>query len=200
MKTPEFLFSALIAIFLLACTNDLSDALDEELIIDVNAKANNTGNDFVADNPEAAREISRLRKAVSNIRTIEDAIAAGWNIKLTPYLQNMGYHLGNGAYLDDGEFYPDKPEALLMACNEKGDYVVVGAEYIVPKAGAYENNPPEGFTGDADEWALTAGTLWTLHAWIKTPNPDGFFNAPNIKIPLTDQCSGIDDYEGLIIP
>lgn len=142
--------------------------------------------------PPLLAEINSLNQSLEGIITIEDAKEAGWNIPLTPYISGMGYHLGNGAYLGDGEFNVNEPEALLVACNEEGDYVVVGAEYIVDMANMEQpNKPPQGYTGDADHWEIVGGNLWTLHAWIRTPNSEGFFNPTNSQIPNTDPCGGI---------
>ncbi|THD66461.1 hypothetical protein E7Z59_11685 [Robertkochia marina] len=166
-------------------------------------KWNNPDGFFNAMNPEIGpeescgippllAEINSLNKSLEGIITKEDAEEAGWNIPLTPYIPGMGYHLGNGAYLGDGEFNVNEPEALLLACNEEGDYVVVGAEYIVDMANMEKpNKPPQGYTGDADHWEIVGGNLWTLHAWIRIPNSEGFFNPTNSQIPNTDPCGGI---------
>lgn len=190
MKTLPFLLSALTMICLLSCTNDLSENLDEESIIETNAMKTkpNEGLDNVAGNPKLAKEISQLRTLLANIRTLEQADEAGWNFDLTGYVSGMGYHYVNQGYIDDGEFELTKPEALLIACSGSKDSVVVGVEYIVPISEKYDvNTPPEGFSGDSDVWGIV-GPFWTLHAWIKTPNPDGFFNPTNSRIPDSDLC------------
>jgi hypothetical protein len=65
-----------------------------------------------------------------------------------------------------------------------GNLVLGAVEYIVPKAGSYEADPPSGLFDHADpEWdILDLGEmplLWTLHAWVHTHNPDGVFHHTN---------------------
>lgn len=186
MKAIRLLLSALFIISLVSCTNDLY----EDLNTDASAKvlSEKPGRGFVGVSPSTGKEISKLQTAIANIRTLDDAMEAGWTNPLTPFIPGMGYHYVNDAYLGDGEFHVDQPEALLIACNGSGEYVVVGVEYLVFMDQLEDpGTPPEGFSGDADVWEVV-GPFWTLHAWVKTPNPDGFFNPTNNKIPDTDLC------------
>jgi hypothetical protein len=68
---------------------------------------------------------------------------------------------------------------LLLAANH---LQLVAVEYAVPTNLAAA--PPEGFDGKLDEWDRndTFG-LWTLHAWIWLPNPDGVFADTNSLLP-----------------
>jgi hypothetical protein len=50
---------------------------------------------------------------------------------------------------------------------------------------ALSPNPPEGFTGDADQWREdTEGFgFWELNAWIWLHNPEGIFGHDNPRVP-----------------
>ncbi len=55
----------------------------------------------------------------------------------------------------------------------------MGVEYVVPVA--CTATPPEGFTGDDDEWEFMAEGLpiWAMRAAIWLPNPEGMFAEHN---------------------
>ena len=63
-----------------------------------------------------------------------------------------------------------------------GDPRLVAVEYAVPTSLAA--TAPEGFTGDSDHWHRNEEfSLWTLHAWVWYPNPDGVFSELNFRVP-----------------
>lgn len=148
-----------------------------------------SGREFVADNPEIAKELSRLKKVVANIRTLEDVMSNGWETDLTGYIPNMGYHYANLDYLNDGIFNIEQPEAILVACGSNGELQAIAVEYIVPVDNVNTTPPPDGFTGDADFWRPVGDQLWTLHVWINKPNPDGIFFPTNTEVAVSDECS-----------
>ena len=176
-----------IAIISLSCDSDMEFDSSMDAMKTIPSQA---GHGFVADNPLIAKELSRLKKAVANIRTLEDVNSNGWNAPITPYIPNMGYHWANEAYLNDGAFVIEEPDAILVACGPNGKLEAIAVEYIVPVSDVNTVPPPEGFSGDADQWVPVGSQLWTLHVWIKKPNSAGIFNPTNEEVDVVDNCSG----------
>ncbi len=84
--------------------------------------------------------------------------------------------------LVDCTFDIEHPEALHYI--PEGDKLrLVGVEYVVPVA--CTATPPEGFTGNDDEWEFMAEGLpiWATRAAIWLPNPEGMFAEHNPRIP-----------------
>lgn len=84
--------------------------------------------------------------------------------------------------LVDCTFDIENPEALHYI--PEGDKLrLVGVEYVIPVA--CTATPPEGFTGDDDEWEFMAEGLpiWATRAAIWLPNPEGMFAEHNPRIP-----------------
>jgi hypothetical protein len=74
-----------------------------------------------------------------------------------------------------------KPDILVYNKKDNDKYELVAVEYAVPIDSTRLHTPPQGFTGDADEWdfnTLNTG-WWTLHAWVWEFNPDGVFKPMN---------------------
>lgn len=127
-------------------------------------------------------ELERLTKKMRRFHNFEVAIEQGFDQDLTGYVPGMGHHYANEAYMD-GVFELEKPEALLYVPDENGMMQFVGVEYLVFMDQLDDPSiPPEGFSGDADVWAIV-GPFWTLHAWVGLENPDGVFAPTN---PLVD--------------
>jgi hypothetical protein len=83
----------------------------------------------------------------------------------------------------DATFEHQRPEILVYAAiPDTNNMQLVAVEYAVPTNLAA--TPPEGFDGKLDEWDRndTFG-LWTLHAWIWLPNPNGVFADTNPRLP-----------------
>ena len=108
-----------------------------------------------------------------------NALADGY-ADINVVMPRMGHHFLKQSQLD-ATFDPERPEILVYAPNGSG-FRLVAVEYAVPIA--LSATPPAGFQGDADVWDRneTFG-LWTLHAWIYEPNPDGVFEPFNRVIP-----------------
>ena len=182
MKAIRLLMSALCCMYLFSCSGD-----------------DDSGNDAV-DPFEAEKE--QLQARVQNMNTYADAVAAGYNtlvdseIHPDGFFANMGYHYLNADLLDD-EFDPANPEAILIYCDGDGNYEVVGVEYIVTAENPGECpegcTPPEGFTGNSDEWKWnTEFMVWTLHAWPKASNSAGYFAPMNSAIDAEKACDAPD--------
>ena len=127
-------------------------------------------------------EVEQLRAATSQYTNFETATNAGL-IDVSGYVPNMGHHYLNPA-LADGTFELEKPEIILYVPDENGDMQMVAVEYaIVPDDPANPGNPPEGFTGNFDQWHFNEMVgQWQLHVWTILENPDGIFAAFNPSI------------------
>lgn len=121
-------------------------------------------------------EIIKLTKKTRRFHNFKVALVQGYDLEVTGYVPQMGYHYLNVNLLDEN-FELEKPEILQYAPDDNGVMQFVGVEYAVPIADI--NNPPpapEGFTGDSDEWHINyVFELWTLHVWVGLYNPDGIF-------------------------
>jgi hypothetical protein len=127
------------------------------------------------------QELARARSATAKYHNIEQALADGY-IPDSPDIPGEGFHYVKFPLIDC-TFDPEEPEILhyVPAPNEK-HLELVGVEYAAPLAcGA----PPEGFTGDADEWENEVGgpPVWSLNAWIWRNNPEGIFASLNPLVP-----------------
>jgi hypothetical protein len=130
---------------------------------------------------ETQRELERAWRATAKYNEISNAIADGY-ADINVFIPKMGFHYLKSSLLD-AEFDPEHPELLVYAQDLcLGRMRLVAVEYAVPLNLA--SSPPEGFTGDVDEWHRneTFG-LWTLHAWIWFRNPDGVFTELNPRVP-----------------
>jgi hypothetical protein len=84
--------------------------------------------------------------------------------------------------LVDCTFDIEHPEALHYIPEGNG-LRLVGVEYVIPVA--CTATPPEGFTGDDDEWEFMAEGLpiWATRAALWLPNPEGMFAEDNPNVP-----------------
>ena len=124
-------------------------------------------------------ELEQARAATESYVDINVALNEG-RIDVSGYVPNMGHHYLNPP-LADGTFELLKPEFILYAPDQNGNMEMVAIEYgIVPADPENPGNPPEGFTGDVDEWHFNEMIgMWTLHVWTKKENPDGIFASFN---------------------
>lgn len=124
-------------------------------------------------------EVNQLKAATSKYVDVNVATNEGF-IDVSGFVPNMGHH-----YLlpprADGIFELEKPETLLYAPDGNGNMEFVAVEYVVPIADLNNpGSPPEGFTGDLDEWEINQNIgQWQLHVWIGKENPDGIFTPFN---------------------
>ena len=125
-------------------------------------------------------ELKAARKATAKYHSIRDAEADGY-FDAGIFVPQMGHHWLNLGLLQDGVFDPSAPELMVYADIGDGRKRLVAVEYAVPITDP--NTPPEGFDGDCDHWDVYEGQLWTLHAWLWYPNPDGIFAHLNSRIP-----------------
>lgn len=104
-------------------------------------------------------------------------------IDVSGYVPNMGHHYLNPG-LADSIFELEKPEIILYVPNTDGTMRMVVVEYaIIPEDPENPGTPPEGFTGDQDEWYFNENIgQWQLHVWTILENPDGIFAPFNPEI------------------
>ena len=80
------------------------------------------------------------------------------------FVPNMGHHYVLPARID-GTFELENPEIILYAPDANGTMEFVAVEYAVPIEDLDNPGlPPEGFTGDLDEWEINPNlSQWQLH-------------------------------------
>lgn len=127
-------------------------------------------------------EVAQVKSATSQYTNFQTATDDGL-IDVSGYVPNMGHHYLNPA-LVDGIFELEKPEIILYVPDDNGAMQMVAIEYaIVPADPDNPGNPPEGFTGNNDQWHFNEMVgQWQLHVWTILPNPDGIFASFNPDI------------------
>jgi len=140
----------------------------------------------VVDNlsPETNRELARARAATAKYHDFELANAEPEPYTFLACVPGEGLEFVNWS-LVDCNFDIEHPEALHYV-PDGNKMKLVGVEYVIPVA--CTATPPEGFTGDNDEWEFMAEGLpiWSLRVALWLPNPDGMFKEKNPRIP--DVC------------
>lgn len=127
------------------------------------------------------QELAQARKATARYHDVAAAEADDY-VNFNFCESGEGCHYIKFSLLDD-KFDPAEPEILLYARAPGEDRLrLVGVEYLVPIALSPE--PPEGFTGDTDEWRMDAEGfgLWELNTWIWLHNPEGVFAHDNPRL------------------
>ena len=130
--------------------------------------------------PATKHELARARNATAKYHNF----ARAEDYDFLACVPGEGFEYVNWD-LVDCNFDIENPEALHYIPSGNG-LRLVGVEYVVPVA--CTAIPPEGFTGDDDEWEFEAEGLpiWALRAAIWMPNPEGMFAEHNPNIP--DLC------------
>ncbi|MBT8184433.1 MAG: hypothetical protein KJN76_06315 [Eudoraea sp.] len=125
------------------------------------------------------QEVTQLKAATSKYADVNTAIDEGF-FDASGFVPEMGHHYLLPSRID-GNFELEKPELLLYAPNGNGGMEFVAVEYAVPIEDLDNPGlPPEGFTGDLDEWEINPGlSQWQLHVWIIKENPNGIFAPHN---------------------
>jgi hypothetical protein len=132
--------------------------------------------------PQTRRELALARNATAKYHDFDRAEEEGY--EFLHCVPGEGLEYVNWS-LVDCNFDIEHPEALHYIDQGNGPRLV-GVEYVVLTP--CTATPPDGFTGDADEWEFMAEGLpiWALRAALWLPNPEGVFEEHNPRIPT--QC------------
>ena len=132
----------------------------------------------------ANKELAAARRATAKYHDFQQALDDGF-VQATPCVEGEGIHFRAPDEFPDNEldcvFDPEDPELLHYVPKPNGEMQLIGVEYLVPVT--CQAGPPEGFSGDADEWELEiGGTVWALNAFIWQGVPEGVFAFRSDKI------------------
>lgn len=129
--------------------------------------------------PETNHELALARKGTAKYHDFDKADAEGY--EFLACVPGEGFEYVNWS-LVDCTFDIEHPEALHYIPEGNG-LRLAGVEYVVPVV--CTATPPEGFTGDDDEWEFMAEGLpiWATRAAIWLPNPNGMFAENNPRVP-----------------
>lgn len=124
-------------------------------------------------------EVNQLIAATAKYADVAVATGEGF-FDASGFVPDMGHHYVLPARMDN-TFELEKPEIILYAPDASGNMEFVAVEYATPIADLDNpGTPPEGFTGDTDEWEInTHLSQWQLHVWIVKENPNGIFAPTN---------------------
>lgn len=178
-KLFSLLVTAILMMFVAGCElpNSADVPVHEDILLEKGIISNSVESN--ATNALLNKELALARASTARYHNINNALADGY-IDIGVYIPQMGWHFLNPALVDEN-FDIDKPELLVYANKPDGGYKLVAIEYGTPLS---LPAPPEGFTGDGDEWhANTDAGLWTLHAWVWLHNPNGVFASFNPRVP-----------------
>ena len=127
-------------------------------------------------------EVNQLTAAMTKYSDVNVATNEGF-FDASGFVPNMGHHYVLPARMN-GTFELEKPEIILYAPDANGNMEFVAVEYAVPIEDLDNPGlPPEGFTGDLDEWEISTHlSQWQLHVWIIKENPNGIFAPTNPDI------------------
>lgn len=136
------------------------------------------------DNGELSQEqmiekmLDEVRQLTKDIKTLEDAAAAGWDTDLSGCVQHpteggMGHHIARLEYIDGRVNYLE-PQVLLFEPQMDGSFELTGVEYIVPFAIlSSDADAPELFFHPFHQ--NPNQQIWALHVWTERENPSGIF-------------------------
>ena len=128
--------------------------------------------------PATNQELARARNATAKYHDFDVVDDDGY--EFLACVPGEGREYVNWSIVDCN-FDVEHPEALHYVQGEHG-LKLVGVEYVIPVQ--CTATPPEGFTGDNDEWEFMAEGLpiWALRAAIWFPNQEGMFEEHNPRI------------------
>ncbi len=135
------------------------------------------------------RDIARLRAATAPFKSLDKAVAAGYEKNVTNCVEHqphgaMGYHHNNKALMDT-RLDVEKPEVLVYERLEDGTYRLNGVEFLVPIS-AWTREEPPTIMGQKLKKAENLG-IWYLHVWNWEQSPNGLFSDWNPRV----KCPGV---------
>ena len=129
--------------------------------------------------------MAEVRAATAKYNGPENAVADGYLPEDLPVC-GMGYHYAQEDFvmaLQSGDVSVlaeylaslDRTEPPVLAYGEGDDGLILGAvEYLTL------DNSEDIFTATEDDhWHPFFGPLYSLHAWVHAPNPEGVFHPTN---------------------
>jgi hypothetical protein len=130
------------------------------------------------------QEVEQAKAATMQYQDFGIADAEGF-VDVSGFVPQMGHHYMLMSRVDD-KFELKKPEILLYAPDADGNMEFLGVEYsILVDDPENPGNPPEGFTGDQDQWHFREELAqWQLHVWTVKENPNGIFAPLNAEVSL----------------
>jgi hypothetical protein len=139
-------------------------------------------------------ELSSLRQATAKYHDLQTAIDAGYTVELPQTaafgggtcIANgaegaMGIHMVSPGRID-GTLDAADPEALLYERRNDGTLKLTGVEYIVAGVPQPELYGQKLADTNLARYGDPATNVWTLHAWVWKPNPDGIFDPWNTRV------------------
>jgi len=133
------------------------------------------------------QELAAARRATAKYHDFQQAVDDGF-VQFNPCVPGEGIHYRAPDEFPNTEldcvFDPEDPEVLRYVPKPNGELQLIGVEYLVPKScPGLATQPPEGFSGDADEWESELGGLvWAVNAHIWLGVPEGVFAFRSDKI------------------
>lgn len=135
-------------------------------------------------------QLVQLRQATAAYHDVEQARAAGWNVRFPPeclthaHLGAMGSHLLNPELLEGeeaGRVAVTEPEFLVYEPGPDGQMRLVAVEYVVPFDVVPADGDPPTLFGHEFHPNETF-RVWAFHVWVWRHNPAGLFADWNPKI------------------
>jgi hypothetical protein len=164
---------------------------------------------YAAQTPQASPQsksdptplIDKVRAATGRFKDINVAIAEGW-VQGTPCVSGpdtgaMGVHFVQPARIAAGVLQADEPEALIYEPLRRGEYRLVGVEFIV-LADVWQSKNPAGTTpaleGDLLNYVAAPNryglpAFYELHVWAWENNPKGSFADWNTAVTCERESS-----------
>lgn len=124
-------------------------------------------------------QLAQLRRFIAPFHQLDRAMAAGYNVEVTPCLElagqgGMGFHYGNPNFINNAVANLLEPELLLYEPQKNGRMRLVGVEYIIPFTELPATAPAPTLLGQTFH-ADPGPQIWALHVWVGTHNPSGIF-------------------------
>jgi hypothetical protein len=139
-------------------------------------------------------EVSALKAATAKYADVQRAIADGYTVELAQTEEYgggtciangdagaMGIHMLSPGRLD-GNLEATNPEVLLYERQRYGRLKLTGVEYVVA-GGSQPTLYGQPFADtNLARYGDPATNVWTLHAWVWRPNPNGMFDPWNTRV------------------
>lgn len=152
-----------------------------------------TGSASGTTNGDLKQELADARAATAQYKDPENAVEDGY-LPEDHAVCGMGYHYphedliaGIQAFQEDPEVLAeylgslDRTEPPVLVYGETDDGLVLGAvEYLT-----LDDSTDFFPSTEADHWHPFFGPIYSLHAWVHTPNPEGVFHPTNPRHQFT---------------